>query len=84
MLRAKMGRRMICSLPSGRSSVRRATVAFMEVRYVCSGVMAMGLTHMTGIGPKVTQSVITAAFLFAFKDALYNYTIQARKTIARK
>jgi len=37
-----------------------------------------------GIGPKVTQSVITAAFLFAFKDALYNYTIRARRAIARK
>lgn len=35
-----------------------------------------------GIGPKVTQSVITAAFLFAFKDALYAYTISARKRIA--
>ncbi|KAH7355943.1 mitochondrial carrier domain-containing protein [Pyrenochaeta sp. MPI-SDFR-AT-0127] len=37
-----------------------------------------------GIGPKVTQSVITAAFLFAFKDALYAYTIQARKKLARR
>lgn len=27
-----------------------------------------------GIGPKLVQSVITAAFLFAFKDALYNVT----------
>jgi adenine nucleotide transporter 17 len=35
-----------------------------------------------GIGPKVTQSVITAAFLFAFKDALYNATITARKRLA--
>ena len=38
----------------------------------------------TGIGPKVTQSVITAAFLFAFKDVLYAYTVQARKKLARK
>jgi adenine nucleotide transporter 17 len=37
-----------------------------------------------GIGPKVTQSVITAAFLFAFKDALYAYTIAARKKMARR
>ncbi|GIZ46592.1 hypothetical protein CKM354_000971200 [Cercospora kikuchii] len=37
-----------------------------------------------GIGPKVTQSVITAAFLFAFKDALYDATIKARRTIAKK
>lgn len=39
---------------------------------------------VTGIGPKVTQSVITAAFLFAFKDVLYAYTVQARKKLARK
>ncbi|KAK6341036.1 hypothetical protein TWF696_009346 [Orbilia brochopaga] len=31
-----------------------------------------------GIGPKLVQSVITAAFLFAFKDAFYNLTVQAR------
>lgn len=37
-----------------------------------------------GIGPKVTQSVITAAFLFAFKDALYSYTVAARKKIAAR
>ncbi|THW97130.1 peroxisomal membrane protein PMP47A [Aureobasidium pullulans] len=37
-----------------------------------------------GIGPKVTQSVITAAFLFAFKDALYNATVKARRSIAQK
>jgi adenine nucleotide transporter 17 len=39
---------------------------------------------LPGIGPKVTQSVITAAFLFAFKDALYNATVKARRTIAQK
>ncbi|KAJ9665376.1 hypothetical protein H2201_004453 [Coniosporium apollinis] len=37
-----------------------------------------------GIGPKVTQSVITAAFLFAFKDALYDMTIKARRSLAAK
>jgi adenine nucleotide transporter 17 len=42
------------------------------------------LTSLLGIGPKVTQSVITAAFLFAFKDALYNATVKARRTIAQK
>ncbi|MCJ1467778.1 hypothetical protein MMC07_006403 [Pseudocyphellaria aurata] len=34
-----------------------------------------------GIGPKVTQSVITAAFLFAFKDALYAASVQARRKV---
>ncbi|KAF2221479.1 peroxisomal membrane protein-like protein [Elsinoe ampelina] len=36
-----------------------------------------------GIGPKVTQSVLTAAFLFAFKDALYDATIKARRTVSK-
>ncbi|KAE8449220.1 hypothetical protein EG329_008387 [Mollisiaceae sp. DMI_Dod_QoI] len=37
-----------------------------------------------GIGPKVTQSVLTAAFLFAFKDALYEQTVRIRRTMAAK
>ena len=37
-----------------------------------------------GIVPKVTQSVITAAFLFAFKDALYEMSVRARRTIPAK
>lgn len=32
-----------------------------------------------GIGPKVTQSAITAAFLFAFKDVLYDMMVKTRK-----
>ncbi|RVX70410.1 hypothetical protein B0A52_05909 [Exophiala mesophila] len=32
-----------------------------------------------GIVPKVSQSVLTAAFLFAFKDVLYDLTVQARR-----
>lgn len=39
---------------------------------------------MVGIGPKVTQSVITAAFLFAFKDALYDMTVKARRAAVKK
>lgn len=31
-----------------------------------------------GIGPKITQSVITAAFLFAFKDVLYAQMVRLR------
>ncbi|KUJ08538.1 putative peroxisomal membrane protein PMP47A [Mollisia scopiformis] len=37
-----------------------------------------------GIGPKVTQSVLTAAFLFAFKDVLYEQTVRIRRTMAAK
>ena len=32
-----------------------------------------------GVGPKVSQSVLTAAFLFAFKDVLYDLTVAARR-----
>ncbi|KAL4801545.1 mitochondrial carrier domain-containing protein [Aspergillus unguis] len=32
-----------------------------------------------GIGPKVTQSAITAAFLFAFKDVLYDSMVSIRR-----
>lgn len=33
----------------------------------------------SGIGPKVTQSAITAACLFAFKDVLYDLMVSMRK-----
>lgn len=42
------------------------------------------LTQLIGIGPKVTQSVLTAALLFAFKDALYEQTVRLRMAGARK
>ncbi|KAK2790174.1 hypothetical protein FQN52_005669 [Onygenales sp. PD_12] len=38
-----------------------------------------------GIGPKVSQSVLTAAFLFAFKDVLYESMVALRRRgISRK
>ncbi|KAL8925000.1 MAG: hypothetical protein Q9172_002429 [Xanthocarpia lactea] len=37
-----------------------------------------------GIGPKVTQSVLTAAFLFAFKDALYDASVTLRRRVPAK
>ena len=39
---------------------------------------------ITGIGPKITQSVLTAAFLFAFKDVLYEQTVRLRGRVARR
>jgi len=42
------------------------------------------ISFLTGIGPKVTQSVLTAAFLFAFKDVLYEQTVKLRSAVARK
>lgn len=38
-----------------------------------------GTNGAQGIGPKVSQSVITAAFLFAFKDVLYEMSVAARR-----
>ncbi|ROW10662.1 hypothetical protein VPNG_05143 [Cytospora leucostoma] len=37
-----------------------------------------------GIGPKVTQSVLTAALLFAFKDVLYEQTVKLRRASVRR
>lgn len=37
-----------------------------------------------GITPKAIQSVITAAFLFAFKDALYEMSVRARRRLPTK
>ncbi|KAJ2907143.1 putative peroxisomal membrane protein pmp47a protein [Zalerion maritima] len=37
-----------------------------------------------GIGPKVVQSVMTAALLFAFKDMLYEKSVRLRMAAARK
>ncbi|TGO26444.1 hypothetical protein BPAE_0059g00140 [Botrytis paeoniae] len=37
-----------------------------------------------GIAPKVSQSVMTAAFLFAFKDVLYEQTIRLRRNLPAK
>ncbi|KAK8107622.1 peroxisomal membrane protein pmp47b [Apiospora kogelbergensis] len=37
-----------------------------------------------GIAPKVTQSVLTAAFLFAFKDVLYEQSVRLRGVMAAR
>ncbi|PGH29363.1 solute carrier family 25 (peroxisomal adenine nucleotide transporter), member 17 [[Emmonsia] crescens] len=37
-----------------------------------------------GIGPKVSQSVLTAAFLFAFKDVLYDHMVSLRRRGLRR
>lgn len=42
------------------------------------------IMSVTGIVPKVTQSVLTAAFLFAFKDVLYEQTVKLRRGIVKK
>jgi solute carrier family 25 (peroxisomal adenine nucleotide transporter), member 17 len=52
--------------------------------YTSAKVVKLLLTCEPGIGPKVAQSVLTAAFLFAFKDILYEQTIKLRSGAARK
>ena len=47
-------------------------------------VILMIVDSASGIGPKVTQSVLTAAFLFAFKDVLYEQTVNLRRRLPRK
>lgn len=39
--------------------------------------------HQIGIGPKVSQSVITAAFLFALKDLLYEMSVRLRHRVPK-
>ena len=47
-------------------------------------ILESGSNNLLGIVPKVSQSVLTAAFLFAFKDLLYEQTIKARRNISKK
>jgi hypothetical protein len=54
---------------------------------VCLGyqrVLGLATNWIQGVVPRVSQSVITAAFLFAFKDVLYEMTVNARKKVAKK
>ena len=45
--------------------------------------LSHGIEPYAGIAPKVTQSVLTAAFLFAFKDVLYDASVRFRKRAPR-
>lgn len=53
--------------------------------HCCGDVISFGYADysLPGIGLKLTQSVITAAFLFAFKDALYEWSVGFRKRAAQ-
>ena len=44
----------------------------------------MATDCIRGVVPRVSQSVITAAFLFAFKEVLYEMTVNARKKVTKK
>lgn len=56
-------------------------LACTRVSYYISCVPTVA-NKFLGIGPKVSQSVLTAAFLFAFKDVLYEQTIKLRRKVA--
>lgn len=60
------------------------SLVFTEVSPVFSGRHEIRLIIVAGIGPKLVQSVLTAAFLFAFKDVLYDVTVKARARVAAK
>ncbi|RDA94862.1 hypothetical protein CP533_4276 [Ophiocordyceps camponoti-saundersi (nom. inval.)] len=66
---------------AGRNSAKKEGMS-QTLRRVIKDEGYAGLYK--GIGPKVTQSVLTAAFLFAFKDVLYEQTIRLRSAAARK
>ena len=44
-------------------------------------ILSQATNDQLGIGPKVSQSVLTAAFLFAFKDVLYEQTVRLRQKV---
>lgn len=64
-------------------SRKRDTPVFIRVSLLSDWSLSCSLI-VIGIGPKVTQSVLTAAFLFAFKDVLYEQTVKLRGTIAKR
>ena len=43
----------------------------------------MLITSYLGVAPKVSQSALTAAFLFAFKDVLYDSIVAARRSVKK-
>jgi len=65
---------------AGRDGTNESTVE--KLRTIIKKEGYSGLYK--GIGPKVTQSVLTAAFLFAFKDVLYEQTIKLRRKLPVK
>lgn len=65
---------------AGRDGARESMANGMRKIYREEGTVGF----YKGIGPKVTQSVLTAAFLFAFKDVLYEQTIKLRRRVAAK
>ncbi len=68
-------------------SAKRGGAGCIKVRVWFSTGRGRGEANVgvaVGIGPKITQSVITAAFLFAFKDALYDLSVQARRKVPKK
>lgn len=63
--------------------MRKALWAFTRASLLGS-MVDHRVNAFSGIGPKVTQSVLTAAFLFAFKDVLYEQTVKLRRKLPAK
>lgn len=65
----------LTSLPAS-FFMRNMTLALLDVHVFAN-------LRKIGIGPKVSQSVLTAAFLFAFKDVLYDTMVATRRKSIR-
>ena len=59
-------------------------MAFTRVSILGAQLDPIFIDMSIGIGPKVTQSVLTAAFLFAFKDVLYEQSVKLRRKLPIK
>lgn len=60
----------------GYAGLYKGELSYIKSYFLMTSILILYL--LIGIGPKLVQSVITAAFLFAFKDAFYAMTIKAR------
>ena len=67
-----------------RTNSRQRDKGIKKIIRMTSRLRWLTARNHTGIGPKITQSVLTAAFLFAFKDVLYEQTVLLRGRVARK
>ena len=74
--------RMHVASATDKNGENKAQGVIKSLRRVVREEGVSGLYN--GIGPKVTQSVLTAAFLFAFKDALYEASVRARRRLPAK
>lgn len=69
-------------MQAGQAEGRSYTSSFDGVKKIIARDGVPGLYR--GIGPKLTQSVLTAALLFLAKEKIYAATKKALNTVATK